>query len=52
LDEGDELNKFFGTLRKFNDQNEIDLGMKKKMEAFFDFRWKNDRNVFFSTEKD
>jgi len=44
LDDGDELAKFFGLLKKFNHGKNIDENFKNKLEAFFDYRWKYDKN--------
>ena len=52
LEEGDELAKFFGLLEKFNNGKIIDQNFKQKMEAFFDYRWKYDKNQSIDDEKE
>lgn len=52
LDEGDELSKFFGLLCHFNDDVPIDSGLKNRIEAHFDYRWANDKNMAIATESD
>lgn len=44
LDDGENLAKFFGLLTKFNNGKPIDEKFKQKLEAFFDYRWKFDKN--------
>jgi len=39
LDYGDELSKFFGTIKKFNRNEPIDLNLKRNIEAHFDNKW-------------
>ena len=52
FDDGDNLSKFFGLLKKFNKGQSIQLEMKNNMEEFFDYRWRNDKNQSISTEED
>lgn len=40
----DELAKFFSLLKRFNRQEDIRLELKRQIEAYFDYRWANDRN--------
>ena len=44
LEEGDKLMKFFGTLKNFNGGNPIDIQLRQVIEAYFDYRWRNDLN--------
>ena len=50
LEEGDELAKFLGMLQKFNNGKELDQKFKNKIEAFFDYRWKFDKNQSIDDE--
>lgn len=50
LDEGDELAKFFGLLKKFNNGKSIDEKFKDKLEQYFEFRWKYDKNQSIDDE--
>jgi hypothetical protein len=52
LDDGDNLSRFFGILKKFNDNQVIDDGIKNKIESHFDYKWNNDKNQAFLTEED
>ena len=44
FDEGDELNKFFGTMKKFNNNNHIETNLKEKIESYFSYRWASFKN--------
>lgn len=44
LDDGDNLSKFFGLIKKFNGHVDIKLELKKEIEEFFDYKWSYDRN--------
>lgn len=52
LDDGDNLNRFFGTLNNFNGQKPVDLQLKKTIEAHFDFRFQNDKLIAFRDDQD
>ena len=39
LDEGDELSKFFGLIKRFNNDIPIKLDLKENIEQFFDYKW-------------
>ena len=52
IDDGDNLSRFFGTLKYFNGQAEIDIGFKEKLEAHFEHRWNMDKLVAFTEESD
>ena len=43
LDDGDNLTRFFGVLKRFNKGKEINQSTKEKIENFMDFKWNNDR---------
>lgn len=43
LDEGDELTRFFGLLKRFNGGKNINQKLTKKIEKFFDYKWNNDK---------
>jgi hypothetical protein len=44
LDDGDNLSKFFGLLRRFNDNVPIKVQLKEQIEKHFDYKWKKDKN--------
>ena len=50
IDDGDELSRFFGLLVKFNNKLPIDLALKLKIEAHFEYKWKNDKNMAIKDE--
>ena len=51
--EGDQnLNKFFLTLRKFNNMKAIDQKLKIEIETYFEYRYKKDKNYAFQTIND
>lgn len=52
LDDGDNLTKFFGTIQKFNNMESIDIPLKERIEAFFDYKWENDKNQAFQDKQD
>lgn len=52
LDDGDNLSRFFGILKKFNDNQVIDCDIKHRIEEHFDYKWNNDKNQAFLTEED
>jgi hypothetical protein len=43
IDDGDNLSKFFGLIKKYNKGKDIKPELKKKIEAYFEFRWKQDK---------
>jgi hypothetical protein len=43
-DFGEELTKFFGTLKKFNASKPIDHDLKYQIERYFEYRWNNNKN--------
>ena len=43
IDDGDNLSKFFGLMKKFNKGKEINEDLKKRLEAYFSFRWMEDK---------
>jgi len=50
--DGDQLSKFFGLIKRFNKDKEIDQEMKQEIEEYFEFKWNNDNNIAVSTEED
>ena len=41
LDEGDDLSRFFGLLKKFNDGRQVNQKLQLKIEKFFSYKWNN-----------
>jgi len=53
FDDGDELNKFFDTLkRNFNGGVDIKLKLRLEITEFLDDRWKNNKTNFLGNEED
>jgi len=52
LDQGDELAKFFGLLKRFNNNVDIKNKFKEKIEDFFDMKWNLDRTMALTTDED
>ena len=44
LDDGDELEKFFGLLKQFNNGQIIHIDLKHRIERHFNHKWRFDRN--------
>jgi hypothetical protein len=47
LDDGDQLEKFLGLIKKFNNGSPLDKELKLKIERHFNNKWKFDRNQAF-----
>ena len=47
LEEGDNLARFFGVMKRYNNDIDIDLELKRRIEDYFDYRWANDKNQCF-----
>jgi hypothetical protein len=43
----DELNRFFGVLLHYNNDEQIDLKMKRRIEIYFENKWDKGRNYVF-----
>lgn len=52
FDDGDNLSKFFGLIKQFNKGQSIKNDMKIRIEEYFDYRWRNDKNQSISTPGD
>ena len=47
FDEGDELVKFIGTLKRFNHNEDINTSTREWIENYFNYRWNNYKNKAF-----
>lgn len=47
-EEADSLSRFFGILKRFNHNEDIDTTFKRKLESYFEFKWENDKNQILS----
>lgn len=52
FDNGENLSKWFGLIKRFNSSRSISIDLKQKIEEYFDYRWINDKNQAVSTEED
>jgi hypothetical protein len=52
LDDGDNLSKFFGLIKKFNGNVDIDYRLKREIEEYFDYKWTYDRNQAIDDEQE
>ena len=52
LDDGENLAKFFGLMRRFNANVEVEYSLKTTIEAFFDYKWQFDRNQAIDDEEE
>lgn len=43
-DHADDLNKFFSLLSHYNEGRPFNANLKRKIEAYFEYRWKNDKD--------
>jgi uncharacterized membrane protein YagU involved in acid resistance len=50
-DQGDDLSRFFGTLKHFNGNEDIDLNFKREVERYFDHKWEVDKNFVINAEE-
>ena len=44
-EEGEQLSRFFGAIKAFNNDQDMLEEHKLYIEEYFDYRWKNDKNV-------
>lgn len=44
IDFGDDLIRFFGLIVEFNNKNPMSIDLRQRIEAHFDYKWKNDKN--------
>lgn len=50
LDDGEQLQKFFGLLKWLNHDEPINYELKTKIEAHFNYKWVNDKNQAIDDE--
>ena len=44
FDDGDQLDKFFGLIKSFNNHNDLDPSLQKSIEDYFHYKWNFDKN--------
>jgi hypothetical protein len=52
FDEGEMLVKFIGTLKRFNNNEDINSSTRHWLETYFDYRWNNYKNKAFKEPED
>ena len=52
IGEGEKLAQFFGILRKFNRNKEVDLQLRREIEKFLQYKWDTDSNYTFDSNAD
>ena len=52
MDDGDNLSKFFGLIKRFNGNVDIEVNLKREIEQFFDYKWQFDRNQAIDDEQE
>jgi hypothetical protein len=45
------LSRFFGTLKHFNGNEEINLDFKREVERYFDHKWEVDKNFIINADE-
>ena len=50
--EGDELSKFFGMLKWYNYDVDIEIDRKRKIEIYFEYYWINNKNQSVDDEEE
>ena len=50
VDEGENLSKWFGLIKRFNSGKPLDQDLKDAIEDYFDYRWAHDKNMSFGKE--
>jgi hypothetical protein len=49
---GDELTRFFGLVQSFNGMDQMLKERSVRFESYFDYRWRNDKNIAFREKED
>ena len=44
---GDDLAKFFGVIKNFNNNQDLKMELKRSIEAYFEHRWTYNKNIVF-----
>ena len=52
INQGEDLARFFGVIKHFNQYRPIDQRLKNKIESHFEYQWRNDRNIAFKNSED
>jgi len=52
FDNADELVKFIDVLKRYNNNKNVSRSFTNKLTRFFEYKWKNDRNLSIITQLD
>ena len=52
LDDGDNLSKFFGLIRHYNDNVHLKVSLKNEIEDHFETIWQKDRTQAIKTDEE
>ena len=52
LSEDEDLAKFFGLIKRFNKNKDLNIDIKSCIQEYFEYKWINDNNLAVSTEED
>lgn len=52
VQDDENLSRWFGLIKRFNYGRPVSQELKIKIEQYFTYRWKNDKNIAISSEAD
>ena len=52
FDDGDNLSKFFGLIKNFNHDRDMEPKLARQIEEYFEYKWEYDRNMAVTTDED
>lgn len=52
FNDGDNLTKFFGLIKRFNNDRDINRDLMLRIEDFFEYKWEEDVNLAIITDDD
>ena len=52
FNDGDRLSKFFGLIKRFNHDRDMNLDQRDKIEEYFEYKWEYDCNQAVTTDED
>jgi hypothetical protein len=52
FNDGDNLTRFFGLIKRFNNDRDINRDLMLKIEDYFEYKWEEDVNLAIITDED
>jgi len=52
FNDGDNLTKFFGLIKRFNNDRDINRDLMLRIEDYFEYKWEEDVNLAIITDDD